>query len=39
MGPNYWTTGSPDKYKYIARVKWLGDYTWLEVDEKGNPIA
>jgi hypothetical protein len=39
MGPNDWTTGSPDKYKYIARVKWLGDYTWLEVDEKGNPIA
>lgn len=24
--------------EYIARVKWLGDYTWIEVDERGNPI-
>lgn len=38
LGPNDWTTGPPDKYNYIARVKWLGDYTWLEVDEDGNPV-
>ena len=30
-GPNDWTTGPPDHYTYIAQVKWLGDYTWVEV--------
>lgn len=24
--------------EYIARVKWLGDYTWIEVNENGNPV-
>ena len=37
MGPKDWCTGSPKEYVYITRVKWLGDYTWLEVDENGNP--
>lgn len=37
-GPNDWSTGAPDEYEYITRVKWLGDYTWLEVDEEGNPV-
>ncbi len=37
-GPNEWTTGAPESYEYICRVKWLGDYTWVEVDEQGNPI-
>lgn len=37
MGPNDWTTGAPNDYDYICRVKWLGDYTWVEVDEQGNP--
>ena len=37
-GPQDWTTGAPDWYEYICRVKWLGDYTWLEVNEKGDPI-
>ncbi len=37
-GPNDWSTGAPDWYDYICRVKWLGDYTWIEVDEKGDPI-
>ena len=31
QGPNDWTTGKPDKYEYITQVKWLGDYTWIEV--------
>ena len=31
QGPNDWTTGVPDSYQYIGRVKWLGDYTWIEV--------
>lgn len=37
-GPNEWFTGPPDEWEYICRIKWLGDYTWLEVDENGNPI-
>jgi hypothetical protein len=37
-GPDEWTTGAPESWDYICRVKWLGDYTWIEVDEKGNPI-
>lgn len=37
-GPNDWTTGAPDEWEYICRVKWMGDYTWLEVDEQGNPV-
>jgi hypothetical protein len=31
MGPSDWTSGPPDHYSYIAQVKWLGDYTWVEV--------
>jgi hypothetical protein len=37
-GPTGWTTGGPDEYEYICRVKWLGDYTWIEVDEEGNDV-
>lgn len=38
MGPQDWTTGIPESYNYIARVKWLGDYTWIEVDAEGQAI-
>jgi len=38
LGPGDWSTGSPDHYQYIARVKWLGDYSWIEVDTEGNPV-
>lgn len=31
QGPTDWTTGAPDSYEYICKVKWLGDYTWQEV--------
>ena len=31
QGPNDWTTGAPDQYSYIAQVRCLGDYTWVEV--------
>jgi hypothetical protein len=37
-GPQDWSSSAPDDYNYICRVKWLGDYTWMEVDEQGNPI-
>ena len=38
MGPYDWSTGKPEEYEYLCRIKWLGDYTWLEVDENGNPL-
>lgn len=31
-GPNDWCTGKPTEYEYICQVKWLGDYTWIEVE-------
>ena len=33
LGPNDWSTGVPKQYQYICKVQWLGDYTWIEVDE------
>jgi hypothetical protein len=38
MGPHQWSTGGPEDYEYICAVRWLGDYTWIEVDEQGNPL-
>jgi hypothetical protein len=38
MGPQDWSSSAPDDYNYICRIKWLGDYTWVEVDEEGNPV-
>ena len=35
LGPNDWHAGSPSWYNYICRIKWLGDNTWMEVDENG----
>lgn len=37
-GPDEWTTTKPDHYEYICRVKWLGDYTWIEVDNNGESV-
>jgi hypothetical protein len=37
-GPTEWCTGKPADYQYITRVKWLGDYTWVEVDDQNNPL-
>ena len=37
-GPDDWTTASPKEYEYITRVKWLGDYSWIEVDAQGAPV-
>ena len=30
-GPSDWTTGIPEGWEYTRQVKWLGDYTWIEV--------
>ena len=37
-GPDEWATAKPDHYEYICRVKWLGDYTWIEVDLNGESV-
>jgi hypothetical protein len=39
MGPNDWSTRAPEDYDYIAKVKFLGDHTWVEVDGEGNPVV
>lgn len=39
LGPRDWSTGAPDHWQYVCPVKWLGDYTWIEVDEQGQPIS
>jgi len=33
LGPDGWSCGKPENYQYIARVRWLGDYSWQEVTE------
>lgn len=33
QGPNDWNAGKPSYYEYISKVKWLGDYTWIETNE------
>ena len=37
-GPHEWSTEKPDHYEYVCRVKWLGDYTWIEVDLNGESV-
>jgi hypothetical protein len=37
-GPDEWATTKPDYYEYVCRVKWLGDYTWIEVDNNGESV-
>jgi len=33
LGPNDWSCGPPLDYDYVAKVKWLGDYSWEEILE------
>ena len=37
-GPTEWATGAPEQYQYICQVKWLGDHTWIEIDEEGKNV-
>jgi hypothetical protein len=32
QGPQDWSTGVPEQYRYITCIKFLGDHTWIEVD-------
>ena len=34
MGPRGWSSGPPGEYEYITAVRWLGDHTWVEVDQQ-----
>lgn len=31
-GPDDWTTGKPENYQYITQVRFLGDFTWEEIN-------
>ena len=31
-GPNDWSTGVPNNYEYRAKVKYMGDHTWMEIE-------
>ena len=33
-GPNDWSSGAPEDYEYNAQVKYMGDHTWMEIDEQ-----
>lgn len=33
-GPNDWSSGAPEDYEYVTQVKYMGDHTWLELNEK-----
>ena len=37
-GPNDWSSSAPEDYDYQARVKYMGDHTWMEIDQEGNSI-
>lgn len=33
QGPQDWFCGKPEQYQYLAQVRWLGDYSWIEVED------
>jgi len=39
QGPDEWSSGPPVDYEYFARVKYLGDYSWQEIDKEGNYVT
>jgi hypothetical protein len=34
LGPTDWSTGKPDDYEYVTQVKFMGDHTWIEINQK-----
>jgi hypothetical protein len=34
LGPTEWSTGKPDDYEYVTQVKFMGDHTWIEINQK-----
>ena len=33
-GPKDWATGAPEDYVYQVQVKYMGDHTWMEINEE-----
>jgi len=33
-GPDDWSSSAPNDYEYKAQVKYMGDHTWMEINEK-----
>jgi len=38
-GPTEWSSGPPIDYEYQIKVKYMGDHTWMEVDNDSNIIG
>lgn len=34
LGPTEWSTGKPNDYEYVTQVKFMGDHTWIEINQK-----
>jgi hypothetical protein len=32
-GPDDWSSSAPEDYEYKAQVKYMGDHTWMEINE------
>jgi hypothetical protein len=32
-GPTDWSSSAPEDYEYQTQVKYMGDHTWMEIDE------
>jgi hypothetical protein len=32
-GPDNWSSSAPEDYEYQAQVKYMGDHTWLEIEQ------
>ena len=32
-GPDNWSSSAPEDYEYKAQVKYMGDHTWMEINE------
>ena len=33
-GPDDWSSSAPEDYEYKAQVKYMGDLSWMEIDEQ-----
>ncbi len=33
-GPTEWSSGPPEDYEYQIKVKYMGDHTWMEINEE-----
>jgi len=32
-GPDNWSSSAPDDYEYQVQVKYMGDHTWMEIEQ------